>query len=365
MRIALIGTRGVPARYGGFETAIEEIGPRLATRGHEITVYCRNPGQKQTEYLGMRLVNLPALRRRSLETLSHSLLSVAHAVVSLRPDVAILFNAANAPLLPILNVARIPVAVHMDGLEWKRAKWAGAGAKYYRSAERWSARFADECIADARGISEHLLREHGRDSVYIPYGAELVHLDGSRLREIGLVRHEYHLVVARFEPENHVREIVAGYTASPARFPLIVVGSAPYSDDYTRSVHAAAGNDPRVQFVGGVWDQELLNDLYGGTLTYCHGHSVGGTNPSLLRAMGAGAPVVAHDNVFNREVTGGFARFFSKPADIAASLLADEADQVGALERGAKGRSHAAEEYSWESVADDYERLCRQLNRGV
>ena len=129
MRIALLGTRGVPARYGGFETAAEEIGRRLVERGHEVVVYCRNPGQTRTQYLGMRLVNLPAVRHRAAETISHTMLSVGHAIAREHPDVAIVFNAANAPLLPALRAARIPVAVHVDGLEWKRAKWGVHAAR--------------------------------------------------------------------------------------------------------------------------------------------------------------------------------------------------------------------------------------------
>ena len=359
----MIGTRGVPARYGGFETAVEEIGSRLVTRGHQVTVYCRNPGQALREHKGMRLINLPALRRRSLETLTHTGLSVAHAVVREHPDVALVFNAANAPFLPILKAAGIPVAVHLDGLEWKRAKWGGLGAAYYRGAERWSVRLADAYIADARGIADHIRGEHGRECVYIPYGAEISHTDARRVAELCLNPSGYHLVVARMEPENHVREIVRGFVASEAVNPLVVVGSAPYSDLYTKSVHESAAGDARVKFVGGIWDQGLLTDLYSGALTYLHGHSVGGTNPSLLRAMGAGAPVIAHDNVFNREVTGGWARSFSSIEEVSEAIISDESDPAAAAERAEHGRCHVAANYRWDSVADDYQQLCLDLAR--
>jgi glycosyltransferase involved in cell wall biosynthesis len=234
----MIGTRGVPARYGGFETAIEEVGSRLAARGHEVIVYCRNPNQELRSHRGMRLVNLPALRRRALETISHAGMSVGHSVLRSRPDVAVVFNSANAPYLPILKAAGIPVAVHVDGLEWKRAKWAGAGAKYYRRAESWSVHWADAVIADAHGIVDHIRREYGVESTYIPYGADIIAPGAENLRKFGIAAREYHLVVARFEPENHVREIVRGYASSTARFPLVVVGSAPYADRYSDSVRA-------------------------------------------------------------------------------------------------------------------------------
>ena len=361
MRIAMIGTRGVPARYGGFETAVEEVGRRLVANGHDVTVYCRNPHQVLTSYQGMRLVNLPALRRRELETLSHSLLSVLHAVLRRRPDVAVVFNAANAPFLPLLKAAGIPVAVHVDGLEWKRGKWAGPAATYYRWAEKWSVRLADALIADARGIADHIRYEHGRESIYIPYGAPLVPPGFERLESVGLEPRGYHLVVARFAPENHVREAVAGYVASSAAKPLVVVGSAPYEDDYTAEVRRVADRDPRVRFLGSVWDQQLLDQLYANALSYIHGHSVGGTNPSLLRAMGAGAPVTAFDAVFNHEVVNGHARYWSDPADVALAVTGDEHDVVSALERGEKGRDHAQLTYRWDEVAEEYEQLCRGL----
>lgn len=361
MRIALMGTRGVPARYGGFETAAEEIGRRLAERGHDVVVYCRNPGQTQTEYLGMRLVNLPAVRHRAAETLTHTLLSVGHTISRKHPDVAIMFNAANAPTLPALRAARIPVAVHVDGLEWRRAKWGPRASGYYRWAEARSTRWADAVIADAHGIADHLRDAHGIHARYIPYGASIVNPGTARLAEVGVTERQYHLVVARFEPENHVREIVAGYAASRAQMPLIVVGDAPYAEEYRAQIHAAAGGDPRVRFLGSLWDTDLLDALYAHAMTYLHGHSVGGTNPSLLRALGAGAPVCAYDVVFNREVAAGAGAYFSTPGDVAALCEAAEQDPQAAIARGSAGQADVATRYRWSDVADAYENLAQEL----
>jgi glycosyltransferase involved in cell wall biosynthesis len=361
MRIALLGTRGVPARYGGFETAAEEIGRRLVERDHDVVVYCRNPGQTQTEYLGMRLINLPAVRQRAAETLSHTMLSVGHTIAREHPDVAIVFNAANAPFLPVLRAARIPVAVHVDGLEWKRAKWGVRAAGYYRWAEAHSARWADAVIADAHGIADHLRDAHGVHAHYIAYGAPIVSPDATRLAEVGLTARGYHLVVARFEPENHLQEIVAGYVASRAQMPLIVVGDAPYADAYRAQVRAAAGGDPRVRFLGSLWDSDLLDALYAHAMTYLHGHSVGGTNPSLLRALGAGAPVCAYDVVFNREVAAGVAKYCPAPAEVAALCEAAERHPEAAIARGSAGQADVATRYRWSEVADAYEDLAREL----
>lgn len=361
MRIALIGTRGVPARYGGFETAAEEIGRRLVEQGHEVVVYCRNPGQTMTEYEGMRLVNLPAVRRRAAETLSHTALSVGHAVVRDRPDVAFVFNAANAPFLPVLRAARIPVAVHVDGLEWQRGKWGPRASSYYRWAEARSARWADAVIADAQGIADHMQATHGVDSHVIPYGAPIVSPDDHRLGELGVTDRGYHLAVARLEPENHVHLIVAGYVASRCSKPLLVVGDAPYADEYRARVRAAAQDDPRVRFLGSVWDADLLDTLYAHCLTYLHGHSVGGTNPSLLRALGAGAPVVAYDVVFNREVAAAAGVYFSRPEQVAELCETAEADPRAAIERGRSGQADVAERYRWSDVAQGYLDLAKEL----
>ncbi|RZU34445.1 DUF1972 domain-containing protein [Blastococcus saxobsidens] len=360
MRIAMVGTRGVPARYGGFETAVEEVGRRLADRGHRVVVYCRTtPGddQRPSQHLGMELVHLPAARKRSLETLSHSALSVAH-LLARRPDAAFVFNAANAPLLPALRAARIPVATHVDGLEWKRAKWGPIGQRYYRVAESLAVRWSDALIADAQGIADYYRSEFGAPTTLLTYGAPRIAPGTDKLAELGLTPGGYHLLVARFEPENHVDVIVDGYRRSGATRPLVVVGSAPYSDAYTARVHGLA--DERVRFLGGVWDQDQLDQLYAHSYTYLHGHSVGGTNPSLLRAIGAGAAVLAYDVDFNREVVEDAGRFFASPADVAALVDAAEADPRSVRRAGERGRELATG-YDWDEVAAGYEQLARRL----
>lgn len=362
LSIALVGTRGVPARYGGFETAVEEVGARLAERGHQVRVYCRTlpsdlPGErKPAEYRGMALVHRGALHRRSLETLSHSGLSVAHLMTH-RTDVAIVFNAANSPYLPLIRAARIPVATHVDGLEWKRDKWKGAGRRYYRMAESAAVRWSDALIADAQGIADYYRDEFHADSRLIAYGAPRIDGGDDLLAGSGLASRGYHLVVARFEPENHVHTIVDGYARSAATLPLVVVGSAPYADAYTARVHALA--DERVRFLGGVWDQRLLDQLYANARTYLHGHSVGGTNPSLLRAVGAGTPTIAYDVVFNREVLGAAGTYFGGEDDVALRIeAAEEVADDAPLRQATSARALA---YDWDDVADRYEALCRDL----
>ena len=363
----MLGTRGVPARYGGFETAVEEIGSRLVDRGHEVVVYCRGAEDRSVvEHLGMQLVHLPAAHRRSLETFSHTALSVSHLLTQRRTaDAAVVFNAANAPFVPLLRARGIPVAVHVDGLEWQRSKWQGAGRRYYRQAESLAVRWADALIADARGIADYYAHQFGAPTELITYGAPLQEGTGtSRVEELDLSARGYHLVVARFEPENHVREIVAGYSRSRARHPLVVVGSAPYSSTYTAEIRSIADPDPRIRLLGGVWDQEQLDELYANALTYLHGHSVGGTNPSLLRAMGAGTAVLAYNVVFNREVLGERGWYFDGPEQLTPLLEAAE-ESTGLMEaNGCALRERARRVYDWDDVTSAYEDLLVRLHEG-
>lgn len=365
LTIAMIGTRGVPAAYGGFETAVEEVGRRLVERGHRVCVYTRGSESREREYLGMRVVHLPALRQKQLETLSHTGLSALHAIARRRPDAAFVFNAANAPFLPLLRARGIRTALHMDGLEWKRSKWGARGKAYYRFAEEFGVRQADALIADAPGIADYYDHQFGVPTELIRYGAPVLgDLPVDGVEKLGLTPGGFHLVVARFEPENHVLEIVEGYRRSTATMPLAVVGSAPYSAEYTQRIHDAAGGDPRIRFLGGIYDQELLDALYAHSFTYIHGHSVGGTNPSLLRAMGAGAAVVAYDVTFNREVLDSQGWFFENARDLTALLAGVESDVHRAQDLGLAGKQRVSEVFRWDRVADDYERLALRLASG-
>ena len=371
LRIALMGTRGVPARYGGFETAMEEVGRRLAAEGHDVTVYCRsgNSGAdvEPTEYLGMRLVHLPALHHRSLETLSHTFLSAAHALVSRRRfDAVVMCNSANAAALPLLRLAGAPVAVHVDGLEWRRTKWGRVGRQYYRIAEALSVRWADALIADAYGIERYYDDEFGARTDGIAYGApDMSHVGTDQLHEVGVEPGKFHLIVARFEPENHVDLIIEGYLRSNATLPLIVVGSTPYPSEHSARIEALAATSDRVRLLGGVWDQRLLDQLYAGAFTYLHGHSVGGTNPSLLRAMGAGTATIAYDVIFNREVAGNHALYAGSPGEFAAAIDEAEADIYRTERGGASLFERARVRYSWDDVATAYGVLCARLSAGA
>ena len=370
LRIAMIGTRGVPAAFGGFETAVEEVGRRLVDRGHAVTVYCRSrtsaPGHSPpaTVYLGMRLVHLPALRLGAFEALSHTAFSVAHAATGARPDAAFVFNSANAPFVPFLRKRGIPTTVHVDGLEWQRDKWGGTARRYYRWAEQRAVRWADALIADAPGIVDYYQAEFAIPTELIGYGTHLLHNPPStRLAELGLRPHGYHLVVARFEPENHVDVIIDGYLRSSATLPLVVVGSAPRPGAHARRIDALA-HDPRVRLLGRLWDQDQLDQLYAHSVSYLHGHSVGGTNPSLLRAMGARTAAIAWDVRFNRDVLGVYGAYFRDAQTLAVLIEDAELNPHHTQEVSEALQRRAAALYNWGHVTDGYEDLARRLVSG-
>jgi glycosyltransferase involved in cell wall biosynthesis len=368
LHIAMIGTRGVPAAYGGFETAVEEIGRRLIERGHAVTVYCRSggagSGPASSAHLGMRLVHLPALHLKAFETLSHTALSVAHVATHARPNAAFVFNAANAPFVPSLRSRGIPTAVHVDGLEWKRDKWGGTARRYYRWAEQLSVRSADALIADAQGIVDYYRDEFAIPTELISYGTRVLHDPAhDRLPELGLTPNGYHLVVARFEPENHVDVLIEGFLRSSSRLPLVVVGSAPYAGVHCRRINDLAA-DPRVRLLGGLWDQDQLDQLYAHAVSYLHGHSVGGTNPSLLRAMGAATASIAYDVSFNREVLGVYGAYFRDSASLASLIEDAEFNPHHTGEVGAALQQRASVLYNWGQVTDSYEDLGHRLVAG-
>jgi len=364
MRVAILGTRGIPARYGGFETLAEELSARLVAAGHAVTVYTRShlAVRGVASHRGATVRRLPALRFKASETLSHTLLSCLD-VDRARFDVVLLCNAANAPLIPLLHARRLPVALNVDGLERKRRKWGPLGRAYYRACEALAARWADALVTDARVIQAYYRRAWRRHSEMIPYGGDLQPPEGDdALADLGLADGGFFLYVSRFEPENNPDRVLLAYREVPGGVPLVMVGGAPYAPALVRRVRELAAADPRVILTGPVYG-EAYRELLFHARAYIHATEVGGTHPALVEAMGAGRVVFFLDNAPNREVVGraGVPFCFTRGRTLGEALAAHLADPNDAADLGAQARERVMTAYRWDDVAAAYERLLEGL----
>ncbi|MDR2129452.1 MAG: DUF1972 domain-containing protein, partial [Burkholderiaceae bacterium] len=358
------GTRGIPARYGGFETFAEQLATRLAARGHAVTVYAETGCERAPDDARHQGVRVRYKRRPPWG-----------AAAVLAYDCACLWDARRGhDLVYMLGYGAawacwwprlwgVPVWINMDGLEWARTKWSRAARLYLRAMEWLASKVASRLIADAQAIAERLRQTYprGAPGSFIAYGAQPVQaadVDAALLARWQLRPRGYWLVVARPEPENHVLEIIRGCLLHAGDWPVVVAGAITPATAYQRDLLALAG--PRVRLVGGVYDAPALQCLRFFAAAYLHGHSVGGTNPSLLEALACGNWVIAHDNPFNREVARDAGDYFQTPQQLAA-LLARRAQASAAQcqQRAARARQIVAGHYTWDAITDAYERLMR------
>lgn len=364
LRIAILGTRGIPADYGGFETFAEQLSTRLVARGHAVTVYAEHCGKNLPVDRFHHGVRVRFRRRRpwgSASTLAYDCACLWDAGRGYDLVYMLGYGAAWACWWPRLR--GVPVWINVDGLEWARSKWGWLARAYLRAMEWLAPRAATRLIADAQAIAQRFRTRYpsGAPCSFIAYGAELANPqpgDAALLAQSGLHSGHYHLIVARPEPENHVLEIIRGYLQYTGPEPLIVVGAVTADTPYGRALLQHATD--RVRFVGGVYDPARLRCLRVHAACYLHGHSVGGTNPSLLEALACGNWVVAHDNPYNREVARDAASYFSTPVELLACLV-DWSVRTAPerARRGARAREIVAAHYDWERVAAAYEALAR------
>jgi glycosyltransferase involved in cell wall biosynthesis len=362
LRVALLGSRGIPARYGGYETLMEELATRLASRGWEVTVYCRSHHTPRAleQHRGVRLQVLPTIATKHLDTPVHTLVSALDAL-SGGYDAALVVNAANALFVPLLRLGGTPVALHVDGIEKRRTKWGAFGRGIYALSERLACVVADAMVTDAEVIREHYMGRYGVESTMIPYGVAPEPTPGREtLKALGLESRRYFLYVSRFEPENNPHRVVEAYRQVGGDLPLVMVGGAPYAHRFIASFRTGA--DPRVLFPGPIYGagyRELLTHA----LAYIHATEVGGTHPALVEAMGYGNCVVVNDTPENREVAAEAALYFQaqRPGSLADALEAVRSDPRDAAHRGRQAAQRAAGLYDWERVTDQYEALFRRL----
>jgi len=365
MRIAILGTRGIPLGYSGYETFAQEVGPRLVERGHEVTVYCRSQlfPQRPREFRGVRLVYLPAIHTKSLSTFTHTFLSALHLAFR-RADVALFVNVANSPFCLVTRLAGIGTVINVDGMEWLRPKWGPLGKKYFLAAARICKRTAHAVVTDAARMQEIYRDQFGVESADIAYGANVFRsADPERLAEYGLVPGKYYLTACRLVPDNNVDVLVRGFAQADTDRTYAVVGDTPYASSYVNQLTSCT--DTRVKFLGHIDDQSLMDELYAGAYGYLHGHQFGGTNPTLLRAMAGGSYVLALDTPFNREVLDNCGVFFSKDAgDVAGKIRAAENDPQMVSKCSEMARQRIETVYTWDIITGQYEALCRQLIGG-
>jgi glycosyltransferase involved in cell wall biosynthesis len=348
----------LPGRsFGGFETFISGLAPRLAARGHAVTVYSRSAlfAEHPAEFEGVHLRWLPSLEGKVIGTPSHVLVCMLDAVRK-GFDAMLVVNPGmglHCAIPRLLSSTRL--VMNVDGVEWKRGKWGPLGRWYYRTAARASTKLCHAIVADSQAMADLYWREFGARAVFVPYAFDVRDAGPpDRVRALGLEAKGYYLVVGRLIPENNTDFIVSEFGAAGSDRPLVVVGGSNYSSEFHRRLAATAGK--HVRFLGHVDDMELLWSLFGHSYAYIHGHSVGGTNPALLQCMAVGACPIAFDVEFNREVAGDAGIYFRRePGALAAAIRSVDGAPAEVARRGALARARLARHYTWTRVVDGYE----------
>jgi len=362
MRIAIIGIRGIPANYGGFETFAEEMSTRLVKRGHDVTVYGRSHFITWSEplYKGVRLVVLPTIKHKYFDTVVHTFLCVIHALFK-RYDAILICNAANSIFSFIPRLFGTPVAVNVDGIERMRRKWNIMGKLWYRGGEWFSTVLPNEMVSDARVIEQYYLREYKKASTLIPYGASTERVDSTKaLKRIGVRPEEYILYVSRLEPENNAHVVIDAFSRLRTEKKLLIVGDAPYSDRYIQTLrNRLVSGVVFTGYVFGVGYKELQCHAF----AYVHATEVGGTHPALIEAMGYGNCVLANGTPENIEVVGDAAIIYkmNDVEDLSLKLQEILDDEERRRVYKERARARAEKQYNWEDVTTRYEKLFKRM----
>ena len=353
MRFAILGTRGIPAHYGGFETFAEELSTRLAGRGHQVTVYCRER-HSEPVYRGVHLQSLPTIRHKYFDTIAHTFLSTLHLALH-RHDSVLYCNAANAIFTWVPRLLGMPTALNVDGLERNRKKWNALAKAWYRISEWLATWMPNVIVTDAAAIREYYSDRYNRQSVMIPYGAELGTVASSDvLGGLALERRKYFLYVSRLEPENNALLVREAFERVSTEMKLALIGDAPYAADYISLVRDT--RDARIVMPGAIYGQGY-RELGSHCLAYIHATEVGGTHPALIEAMGRGALTLYLDTPENAEVAGGAGLPFTHQnlTEVINTVLSmPEQEREGWR---ARATERVRSRYSWDAVTDAYEDL--------
>ncbi len=358
MKIALLGTRGIPANYGGFETFAEELSARLAARRHDVTVYCRsNISETAAEsYRGVRRIVLPTVSHKYADTPVHTFISTVHLLFQ-DYDAALFCNGANAVFTFWPRSIGIPTALNVDGLERKRKKWNAPARAWYLLSERLATLCPNVVVSDARVIERYYRERYGLDTRFIAYGVETAPVEStSALDDLGLKPGGYFLYVSRMEPENNADLVVRAFERTSCEQKLVMVGDAPYAAEYVRAVRSTT--DRRILFPGAIYGKGYAQ-LQSHCLAYIHATEVGGTHPALIEAMGRGCVVLYLETPENREAAGAsgiaYAKSEKELAERIEWVASAASGELRRLKEAAAGEAGAR--YDWERVTDRYERL--------
>lgn len=361
MKIGILGSRGIPNRYGGFEQFAEYLAQGLLAKGAEIWVYCsdRHP-YKENKWKGINLIHCYDPEDK-LGTAGQFVYDFNCIRDSRKRGFDIIYQLGYTSssvwhrLLPRTST----IVTNMDGLEWKRSKYGPTTRKFLKFAEKLAANHSDVLVADSEAIRQHLKNEYGKDSVFLPYGAEIfMHPDKENLREIQIQPYNFYVLIARMQPDNHIEEIIRGVLKSGSNLPLLIIGQSENTFGKYLQKHY---KDERIKFLGGIFDQNQLNQLRYFAKLYFHGHSAGGTNPSLLEAMAASALICAHNNPFNREVLDKNAFFFDDEKNIADLLDTSKINEDARQSFITKNLQTIEEKYNWPKIIDKYFILFMQI----
>ena len=362
VKFAILGTRGIPARYGGFETFAEQLSVRLAARSHIVTVYCRERDSRGT-YRGVRLRYLPTIRHKYLDTIVHTFFSTLDLALAPKQNAVLYCNAANAIFTWIPRLRGMRVALNVDGLERNRKKWNAAAKAWYHLSEWLATWLPDVVVTDAHRIAEYYRERYGRASEMIPYGAEVGAVEtAAALERLGLERRRYFLYVSRMEPENNALLVREAFEKTSTDFKLALIGDAPYAVEYIARVRNT--RDPRVVMPGAIYGRGY-HELGSHCFAYVHATEVGGTHPALIEAMGRGALTLYLDTPENAEVAGGAGLAFTHAnlEGVIQRVLSMTEEEREQWRRRAVER--VRERYSWEAVTDAYEKLLTSLGCGA
>jgi len=357
LKISIIGSRGYPYVYSGYETLVKNIGERMVAKGVQVTVYCHSYlfDQKPKQLNGIHLKYIPTIKSKSLSQPIHSFLAFWHAAFS-DADIVLVLNVSNGPFGIITRLFKKPTLINVDGLEWMRPKWKGFGAIYFKWAAKMAVRFMDLIVTDAVAMQTIYKNEFNTDSVVITYGADSNKgASESLLNKWQLQSQDYYLIVGRMIPDNNSDIIIEGFINSSSIKKLVIVGDVPYQDAYATKIKSY--QDDRLVFTGYITNVDELASLYKYCFAYMHGHEFGGTNPTLLKAMANGCAIGAIDTVFSREVLQNdqFGTYFKK--DISAlsnwfQWAEANTDKLSALRLIVSNGLN--EKYDWDLVTDLY-----------